>query len=160
MKRFRSENASCQDAEILRRFFQLKIDYVPKIPLQPDAIVDQAHSEEVLKGFEALDNLFYDDIDRYMNRAALEIDASQMSPSKAVPNHLATGFEELDREYYGILDNTANINSLAACSSNEDKENAYSTSLKPRDVSRSALLDLMESDSDDEAFLRSTRRRL
>lgn len=141
IKRYRSGNTVCQDADLLRRFFALKIPYKSVIPLQPEPLVEFAYTTPVLKGFEALDELFYADVTSYMKSAESKPSTmtQQVSPSKKLDQQLAAGFEALDREFYSI--------------ESTDDEAASEASSVPTAVNikpQNALLSLLGGDPEEE----------
>lgn len=104
LQRYRSTTTLSRDADILRRFFKLKVAYKPVMPLIPEPAVEFSLIPEVLKGFKALDELFYKDVEAYMKATVVEQPAIQQSVlSKGFNEHLKAGFEALDREFYQIV---------------------------------------------------------
>lgn len=102
IQRYHLTTTLSRDADILRRFFELKIAYTPVMPLAPEPAVRFALAPKVLEGLEALDELFYKDVEAYMKGAEVELVMPHSSPSKSLNKHLSAGFEALDREFYQI----------------------------------------------------------
>lgn len=103
IKRYRATATLGRDADMLHRFFALKVPYTSVIPLMPEPVVQFDFTEPVLEGFRSLDGLFYANVAEYMKGAEPEpLMTEHISPSKKYGRHLTAGFEALDREFYSM----------------------------------------------------------